>query len=140
MASGKYESLSQALLNYLFNGGSFAQPTTLYLALFSVAPTISSLGTEATGTSYARLAITVSTTTNFPTISGTTTTVSNAVAQTMATAGGNWSSSANMTDAGLFTTSGGSVLYYWGDLTVAKPVLNGDTPSFAINALTIQEL
>jgi hypothetical protein len=140
MASGKNEALSQLLLNFLFNGGTFTATSSIYLALFSVAPSISSNGTEATGTSYARLAVVVSTTTNFATISGSTTTVQNAVAQTMATAGGNWSSSSNMTDAGFFTTSGGSTLLYWGDLTVAKPILNGDTPSFAINAITVQEL
>lgn len=140
MSSGKYEALSQLALNFLFNGGTFTPTTALFLALFSVAPTISSLGTEATGTGYGRLSITVNTATNFPTISGTTTTVSNAVAQTMATATGNWSSSANQTDAGLFTTSGGSTLLYWGDLTTPKPILSGDTPSFAIGALSVQEL
>lgn len=141
MGSGKYESLSQSLLNYIFNGTAWpgGQPTTLYLALFTVAPTISSLGTEATGSGYSRLAVTCNST-NWPVISGSTTTVENAVAQTMATATGNWSSSANMTDAGFFTSSGGSVLMYWGDLTVAKPVLSGDTPSFAIDAITVQEL
>ncbi len=140
MASGKNEALSHLLFNYIFNGGTFAQPTTLGLALFSVAPSISSNGTEATGTGYARLGVVVSTTTNFATISGSTTTVQNAVAQTMATATGNWSSSANQTDAGFFTTTGSSTLLYWGDLTVAKPILNGDTPSFAISAITVQEL
>jgi|SRR5208283_386392 len=140
MASGKYEALSQLLLNYIFNGGAWTPTTSIYLALFTAAPSISSIGTEATGSGYARLAVVVNTATNFPTISGSTTTVENNVAQTMASATGNWSSSANMTDAGFFTTSGGSTLLYWGDLTVPKPVLSGDTPSFAINAITVQEL
>jgi hypothetical protein len=140
MASGKNEALSQLLLNFIFNGGTFTATANLYLALFSVAPSISSNGTEATGSGYSRLTVAVNNTTNFASISGSTTTVENAVAQTMATATGNWSSSSNQTDAGFFTTSGGSTLLYWGDLTTAKPILNGDTPSFAINALTIQEL
>ena len=138
MASGKYEYLSQKLLNFIFNGGSWTAPSTLYLALFSVAPSISSTGTEATGSGYARLAVTCNTT-NWATISGSTTTVENAVAQTMATATANWSSSSNMTDAGFFDASTSGNLYYWGDLTTPKPVLNGDTPSFAINAITVQE-
>ena len=71
MASGKYEAYSQLLLNYVFNGGSFAQPSNLYLALFSVAPTVSSTGTEATGSGYARLTVACNTT-NCPTISSTT--------------------------------------------------------------------
>jgi hypothetical protein len=45
-----------------------------------------------------------------------------------------------MTDAGILSSLSSTTLYYWGDLTVAKPVLNGDTASFAISALTIQEL
>ena len=138
MASGKNEYLSQLLLNWIFNGGAWTQFTTLYLALFTVAPSISSNGTEATGSGYARLAVTCNTT-NWPTISGSTVTIENNVAQTMATATGNWSSSSNMTDAGIFTSSGGSNLIYWGDLTVAKPVLSGDTPSFAIDAITVEE-
>ena len=140
MASGKNEALSQLLLNFLFNGGTFSATANIYLALFTVTPSISSIGTEATGSGYSRLTVAVNSTTNFATILGSTTTVENAVAQTMASATGNWSSSSNMTQAGFFTTSGGSTLLYWGDLTVAKPVLNLDTPSFAINAITVQEL
>ena len=139
MASGKYEAYSQLILNYVFNGGSFSQPSNLYLALFSVAPTVSSTGTEATGSGYARLTVACNTT-NWPTISSTTTTITNNVAQTMATATGNWSSSSNQTDAGLWSASSSGTLYYWGDLTTAKPILSGDTPSFAISAITVQEL
>ena len=139
MASGKYEAYSQLILNYVFNGGSFAQPSNLYLALFTVAPTVSSTGTEATGSGYARLTVACNTT-NWPTISSTTTTITNNVAQTMATATGNWSSSSNQTDAGLWSASSSGTLYYWGDLATAKPILSGDTASFAISAITVQEL
>lgn len=140
MASGKYEALSQLALNFIFNGGTFTPTTAIFLALFSATPSISSLGTEATGSGYVRLSVTVNTATNFPTISGTTTTVTNNVTQTMATATGNWSSSANMTQAGFFTTLGGTTLLYWGDLTTPKPILSGDTSSFAVSAITVQEL
>ena len=49
MASGKYEAFSILVLNWLFNGGTFAQPSNLYVALFSVTPSVSTTGTEATG-------------------------------------------------------------------------------------------
>jgi hypothetical protein len=127
------------LLNWLFNGGTFTQPTNLYLALFSVTPSVSSTGTEATGTGYARLTI-VCNTTNWPTISGSTTTVTSGVTQTMATATGDWSSAANQVAAGLWSASSSGTLYYWGALTEAKPVLNGDTASFASGNITVQEL
>jgi hypothetical protein len=139
MASGKYQYLSQKMLNFLFNGAAFSAPGTLYVALFTVAPTISTTGTEATGSGYTRLSVT-SNSTNWPVISGSTTTISNGVALTMATATGTWSSGSNMTDAGLWDAVSSGNLLYWGDLTVAKPVINGDTPSFAIGAFTVQEL
>lgn len=139
MASGKYEYVSQKILNYIFGGGTFTQPVTLWLALFSVAPTISTTGTEATGSGYARVSITCNTT-NWPAISGATTTLTNGAAFTFPAATGNWSSSANQTDAGFWDASSAGNLLYWGDLTTPKPVLNGDTASFASSAITIQEL
>jgi hypothetical protein len=142
MASGKYELLSQLLLNALFNGGSFSFPATIYVPLFSVTPSVSSTGTEATGSGYARLAITANTT-NFPTISGSTTTISLNTSQSYAAATGDWSSAANQVAAGIAVSLAGALssnLYYWGLLTEAKPVLNGDTASFASGALTVQEL
>jgi hypothetical protein len=139
MASGKYQGFSQLMLNWLFNAGAFTQPTNLYLALFSVIPSVSSTGTEATGTSYARLTIACNTT-NWPTISSSTTTITNNVVQTMATAGGDWSSASNQVAAGLWSAASSGTLYYWGSLTENKPVLNGDTASFAVGAITVQEL
>ena len=144
MASGKYEALSVLLLNWLFNAGTFTQPTNLYVALFSVTPSVSSVGTEATGSGYARITVACNTT-NWPTISGATTTITNNVAQSFAAATGDWSSAANQVAAGIVGGSSNSAsltsfLYYWGALTEAKPVLNGDTASFAIGAITVQEL
>jgi hypothetical protein len=140
MASGKYEYLSQKILNYIFGGGAFSQPATLWLALFTVAPTISTTGTEATGGGYARVAITCNTT-NWPAISGSTTTLTNGAAFTFpAGTGSGYSAGANMTDAGFFDAVTAGNLLYWGDLTVAKPVLSADTPSFAASAITVQEL
>jgi hypothetical protein len=142
MASGKYEAYSILLLNWLFGGGTFAQPSDLYIALFSVTPSVSSVGTEATGGAYARITVACNTT-NWPAISGSTTTITNNVAQTFAAATGDWSSAANQVAAGIVGSLAGSLstyLYYWGALTEAKPVLNGDTASFAISAITVQEL
>lgn len=139
MASGKFDFLSQKLLNQIFGGTAYTFPTSLFLALFSVAPTTTTTGTEATGSGYARVSI-VCNTTNWPAISGSTTTIASGAAFTFPTATGNWSASANQTDAGFFDASSAGNLLYWGDLTTAKPVLNGDTASFASGAITIQEL
>lgn len=65
----------------------------------------------------------------------------NANTITFATATGDWSSGADFTHAGLWThlTETGEA-YFIGRalLTVAKPVTNGDTVSFAIGALSVQ--
>jgi len=139
VASGKYEYLSQKFLNWLFGAGSFTQPTNLYLALFSTTPSVSTTGTEASGSAYARVTVACNTT-NWPAISGSTTTLTSGATFTFPTATGNWSSSSNQTGAGFWDAASTGNLLYWGDLTVAKPVLNGDTASFASGAVTIQEL
>lgn len=144
MSSGKYEAFAQILLNAVFNGGSFPAPTNVYIALFSVTPSVSSTGTEATGSAYARIT-SAANTTNWPSISGSTTTITNNVAQSFAAATSDWSSAANQVAAGIVLGSSNTAtlstyLAYWGALTEAKPVLNGDTASFAIGAITVQEL
>ncbi len=139
MSSGKNQYFSQKLLNQTFCGTAYSFPATLFLALFSVTPSVSTAGTEATGSAYARVSITCNTT-NWPAISGSTTTIASGAAFTFPTATGNWSSSANLTGAGFLDASSSGNLLYFGDLTTAKPVLNGDTASFASGAVTIQEL
>ena len=136
MASGNGEYLSQALLNQIFGGTAYSFPATLYFALYTVAPTASTAGTEATGSGYARVSVTCNTT-NWPAISGSSQTIQNGVAITFPTATGNWSSSSNMVAVGIL--DGSSNLLYFGALTTAKPVLSGDTASFAVAALTVEE-
>lgn len=141
MSSGKYEYWSQKLLNQMFGGTAYTFPTTLYFALFSATPSVSATGTEATGTSYARASLACNTT-NWPAISGTTTTITNNVAATYATCtdAAGWSSGVNMVAAGIMDALTAGNLLYWGALTTAKAVLNGDTAQFAIAAITVQEL
>lgn len=56
--------LVNALRSHVFRNTSYTSPTTVYLALFTVAPTESTAGTEVTGGSYARQACAWSTTAN----------------------------------------------------------------------------
>jgi hypothetical protein len=64
------------------------------------------------------------------------------VAFTFPVATADWASAANIVAAALKDsgTNGSGNIYYFGALTEAKPVLNGDTASFASGAVTIQEL
>ena len=140
MASGKYQGLSQLFLNWLFGGGTFAQPTNLYIGLFSAEASVATTGTEASGGSYARVTVACNTT-NWPAISGATTTLANGTAITFPTASGTgFSAGVNMVGAGVWSASSAGTLYYWGDLTTPKPVLASDVASFAASAFTIQEL
>ena len=135
----KSDYLEKALLDGVLGGSAFSLPATVYLALFTTDPTdVAASGTEATGTGYQRLAIT-NNATNWPAASGTTATKSNGTVLTMATAGGDWSSGSNMAYWALFDASSGGNKLYYGAITTPKPVLNGDTPSFAIGAISITE-
>lgn len=142
MASGKNEYWSQRLLNQM-NGGGGTIASPLFLALFTVTPSVSSYGTEVTNAgSYASISITGNTS-NWPTISSAVTTMTSGAIFAYSTATADWSSAANIVAAALKDsgTNGSGNIYYWGALTgTPGPVLNGNTASFASGAVTIQEL
>lgn len=119
-------------------------PTTLYVGLFTANPSDTGGGTEVTGGSYARVAVTsslinwagtqaaASTTAS----SGTGGTTSNNAAITFPTPSANWGT---VTGFGIFDASTAGNLLIYAALTTSKTVNNGDpAPSFAISALTVQ--
>ena len=109
---GKSYYLDNKLLNLIFNGAAFTPPTTLCCALFTVAPTASGGGTEVSGGSYARAAVSANTT-NFPVTS--TQTIANAAAITFPTATANWGT---VVAAAFFDAASGGNMLYWGPLAV----------------------
>jgi hypothetical protein len=136
MASGKGTYWANKLLDLIAGATAFSAPASSFLALFSVAPTAAGGGTEASGGAYARASNTNNATT-WPAASGGV--KSNNVAFTFPTATADWSSGSSMVAAALMDAlSAGNELYF-GSLTQNKPVLNGDTASFAIAALSITE-
>lgn len=109
---------------------------SMWLALFTTNPTDSTSGTEVTGGSYARVAVD-RTGTGFSAATGTTATTTPAGTTTFATASADWGT---VTGFGWCKSLAGSLstdLVFWGDVTVSKAVLNGDTASFAAATLTI---
>nr|BAR19634.1 b-glycanase [uncultured Mediterranean phage uvMED] len=106
--------LENKVLDYVFSGGSFSQPGTKYLALYTVAPTDSSAGTEVTGGGYVRQTVTLTT-------SGSDTTNSAAVEYPTATAG----YGTVVAVAVLDSNSGGNMLAY-ASLTANKTIATGD--------------
>lgn len=106
--------LENKVLDYVFSGGSFSQPGTKYLALYTVAPTDSTTGTEVTGGGYVRQTVTLTT-------SGSDTTNSAAVEYPTATAGYGTVVAVAVLDA----SSGGNMLAY-ASLTANKTIATGD--------------
>jgi hypothetical protein len=58
MAGNLSDYLENKLLDHFLGTTSYTSPATVYVALYTVAPTDSTAGTEVTGGSYARQAVT----------------------------------------------------------------------------------
>lgn len=145
MAGSKSDYLETKVKNEVLGATAFSAPATVYFGLWGTASSINDAshgGTagEITGGSYDRVAMT-NNTTNFATVADNVNKV-NSVAITFPQATANWNSSANINQVGCLDanakTSGDNLLL-WGDLTVPKPVLNGDTAQFAASAFSWSE-
>jgi hypothetical protein len=124
------------VLDTAFGASAFPTITTHYIALYTVIPTdASASGTEVTGGSYARVAVTNNSTT-WPAATGTNpSTKSNGIAVTFPSPSANWGTVVGFAiyDA---ATVGNELA--WGSLTTSKTISNGDpAPSFSIGALVI---
>jgi len=106
--------LETEILDHVFGGNAYTAPTTHYLALFTAAPGETGGGTECTGTSYARTAVTF-------TVSGNEAT--NSAAVEFASAGNNWGT---ITHVGVFDALTSGNLMAYGTLTASKTVETGD--------------
>lgn len=135
--------LENKLIDHVFRATSFTAPASIYIALFTAAPSDSGGGTEVTGGSYARVNLAPSTsnwanTQNSGTTasSGTSGTTSNSSTITFPSPTANWGTITHM--AAFDASSAGNMLF-WAALTASKTVNNGDAaPSFSAGALTFQ--
>jgi len=124
--------LSNKVLDHTVGKTSFTMPTN-YLGLSSTTPTISGTNvTEPSTGSYARVATSGSSWT--AAASGVSV---NAATLTFPTASADWVSAANLTYGVAYDASTSGNLLYFGALTTAKPVLNGDTVSIAPSGVSI---
>lgn len=138
MAGSKSDYLENALLNGVLGGPQFTLPTNVYIALstavYSDAATGSSMSeVSATGTAYGRVSQT-NNTTNWPSASAGTKSNGTVITFNAATADWGTINSFYIVDA----LSAGNVLY-GADLTTPRTVVNGDTASFAVGAISITE-
>lgn len=139
-AAGLFDLWEQKLLDHILNDPANTPNATNYIALSSTTPAEAATGaTEPSGGSYARVATTNA---DWSAASGTAPAVkTNTATLTFTTASADWASGANLTYFMLMATlSGVTTADYiaFGALTTAKPVLNGDTASFAASAITLQ--
>jgi len=134
--AGFTDAIEQALLDHFLNDPSYT-PESLWIALSTTTPTEAGGSfTEPSSGAYARVSTAAA---DWGAATGTApATKSNTAVKTFPTATGDWSAGVNMTHFGLFNASSAGTLRAWGALTVPKPVLNGDTASFAAASLVLK--
>lgn len=131
------------VVDALLRAQAIGTPATWYAALYTTCPTDSTAGTEATGGSYARVAVTAGLTQWAGTQSATSTTASSGT-------GGTTSNNAAITFPtptvslgtvtcwGLVDASTAGNIWIYSALTVSKVINIGDVVSFPISAATFQ--
>jgi hypothetical protein len=137
--AGFSDFAERALLRQLFRNTTALQPTNVYVALYTADPTDADSGTEVSGGSYARVAVSTGTSGTGagsgwtdPGASGAISTSNNAVV-TFATPTANWGT---VTHVGLRDALTTGNLIASAALSTSRVINNGDSPpSFAIGAL-----
>lgn len=141
--SAMTDYLENKIIDWLLRGQAYTPPATVYIGLLTAAPSDSAAGTEVSGGSYARVAVTSNATNwnssdgdNDAASTGSDGTTENDVGITFPAPTANWGS---VTHFGLYDAASGGNLLIWSALTTAKTINNGDAaPSFAVGALSFQ--
>lgn len=134
--------LENKLVDHILRNTAYTVPTGVYVALYTATPSDAGGGTEVTGGSYARVQVGPSTSAWNATQGGTAGASSGTGGQTANAADvvfpaptANWGS---VTHFGLFDALTSGNLLFWGALTAAKTINNGDAaPKFLAGALTV---
>lgn len=126
MSASNY--LEDKILAATLTGNTYTGPANVYTALYSVAPTDSTSGTELTGNGYSRQLTTFSVSTG----NGQATNTGNVTFG--AATGNNWLPvvAFSVVDA----SSSGNILYY-GNVTPVQTVLTGDSYTFGIGNIVV---
>ena len=114
------------IIDHMLRAVAFTPPATVYVALFTAAPTDAGGGTEVSGGAYARQAVTLSAAS-----AGAT---SNSADVTFPAATANWGT---VVALGLFDAETAGNLLMWTNLDVSKAVNSGDTAKFNTGDLDI---
>lgn len=126
--SGFSDYLEDKVLEHVFGGNAFTAPSTLYVALYTVAPSDTGGGTEVSGGAYARQTATF-------TVSGTNpTTASNTAAIEYPTATADYGT---VVAVGILDASSSGNLLAYSTLDSSKVVSSGDVFRFNAGDLDI---
>jgi hypothetical protein len=118
--------LENALINATLRNTSYTSPTTVYVALYTTDPTDADTGTEVSGGSYARQAVTFGSPSN-----GVST---NSASVTFPTATGNWGT---ITHIGIRDASTAGNLLYHTPLDTSKTVNTSDVFTISSGNLSV---
>jgi len=124
MAGNLSDYLENKLLDHFLGTATYTKPTTVYIALYTVAPSDAGGGTQVTGGSYARQTATFS-----AAASGTTSNTANIDFAGMP--------AATTVAIGVFDALTSGNLLLWGTLTANKTTDAGDTLRIATGDLDI---
>ena len=126
--AGFSDYLEDKVLEHVFGGNAYSAPSTLYVALYTVAPTDTGGGTEVSGGGYVRKTSTFN-------VSGTNpTTASNSAAVEYPTATADYGT---VVAVGIFDASSSGNLLAYANLTTSKVVSTGDVFRFNTGDLDI---
>ena len=115
-------------LTWLLTTSAATRPTSWFIALYTVAPGEGGCGTEVSGGSYARQAVTF-------TVSGTSPTeATNGVAVEFPTATANWGT---VVAAAIFDASTSGNMLLFANLTTSKTIDSGDVLRFNAGSLDV---
>jgi hypothetical protein len=134
MAGGFANFLVHELLDHALNGDAWNLPTagTVWVSLFTVAPTDTGGGTEVTGGSYARVAVDSSSANKW--VAPASRATDNNAAITFPTASASWGTAVAF---GIHDAVSAGNMMIWADLTTNRTIGNGETGEFAIGDLDI---
>ena len=112
--AGFSDYLENKVLDYVLSGGTFSQPGTKYLALYTTAPTDAGGGTELSGSGYARQSCAFTTTSSAST---------NSAAVEWPTATGDWGT---IVAVAIFDAASSGNFLAWSNLTSSRTIETGD--------------
>jgi hypothetical protein len=136
MAGSFSDFLEKEIQDHIFGNAAYSPPATMYIRLFTIAPSDTGGGTEANYDGYVQYGVAyANNATNWPAATGVAATKKQAVAITYATNTG--TSTDTIVAMGIYDGNTiSSNLLQWADLASSKAIGPSDIPKFNANAIS----